>query len=221
MADMHRTARVVGLLFILASATSVASFFFFESVYDDDYLTTVSTNEHGILVAVLLMFVATASIIGIPIAIYPVMKRYDESWALGYLGARVFEGLFFIFNIVTLLSILSLSREFVAAATPNLAYFETTGALLLAQFEWNSLLLDIPFAVSAVILNYLLLRSGVVPRWLSIWGLAGGILWMPGALIMMFDLMDATFLAVPIGIQEMALAVWLIVKGFNPPADTQ
>jgi hypothetical protein len=165
------------------------------------------------------MLTATASIVGIPVAIYPVLKKYDESWALGYLGARIFEGLFFIANIITLLSILSLSREYVAAATPNVAYFETTGALLLAQFEWNSLLLDVPFALSAIILNYLLLRSGVVPRWLSIWGLIGGILWVPGALIMMFDLMDATFLAAPIGIQEMALAVWLIVKGFNAPAD--
>ena len=219
MTDLNKKAKIVGLLFILASATSVVSFFFFESIYDSDYLAVVSANEYGILVGVLLMFAAAASVVGIPIAIYPVLKRYNESLALGYFGARIFEGVFFVANIITLLSILSLSREYVAAATPNMAYFETSGALLLAQFEWNSVLLDIPFALSAIILNYLLYRYRIVPSWLSIFGLVGGMVWLPGALIGLFDLMDASVLAAPIGIQEMALAVWLIVKGFNTPPD--
>lgn len=205
----------MGVLFIIASVTSVASFFFFESIYDPDYLTVVSANEHQMLIGVFIMLIATASIVGIPIALFSVLKKHDESLALGYVGARLFEGFFFAVNIITLLSILSLSHEFVNAAAPNVAYFQTTGNLLLAEFEWNSILLDIPFAVSALIFNYLLYKSKLVPRWLSAWGLIGGAVWLPGALIGMFSLMDVTFLAAPIGLQEMALAAWLIVKGFN------
>ncbi|MHA2408184.1 MAG: DUF4386 domain-containing protein, partial [Candidatus Ranarchaeia archaeon] len=118
-------------------------------------------------------------------------------------------------NIITLLSILSLSHEFVNAVAPNAAYFQTSGSLLLAEFEWNSILLDFPFALSALIVNYLFYKSKIIPRWLSGWGFIGGILFLPGILLGMFNLTDPTLLFAPLGLQEMALAVWLIVKGFN------
>ena len=50
---------------------------------------------------------------------------------------------------------------------------------------------------------------------LAIWGFIGGVLFLPGILLGMFDLTDPTLLFAPLGLQEMALAVWLIVKGFN------
>ena len=218
MDSNRKTAISVGVLFIIALVTSVTSFFFFESIYDSNYLTVVSANENHVLIGTLFMLTATASIVGIPIAIYPILKKHNESLALGYVGARIFEGLFFAFNIIILLSILSLSHEFVNAVAPNASYFQTSGALLLAEFDWNSILLDFPFALSALILNCLLYKSKLIPRWLSGWGFIGGALWLPGVLLSMFGLMDATFLAAPLGLQEMALAVWLIVKGFNSSA---
>jgi hypothetical protein len=108
-----------------------------------------------------------------------------------------------------------LSHEFVNAVAPNAAYFQTSGSLLLAEFEWNSILLDFPFALSALIVNYLFYKSKIIPRWLSGWGFIGGILFLPGILLGMFNLTDPTLLFAPLGLQEMALAVWLIVKGFN------
>ena len=218
MDSTRKTALIAGILFIVASAASIASFFFFDSIYSSDYLTVVSANEAQVLVGVLLMLTSIASIVGIPIALFSILKRHNEKLALGYVGARIFEGFFFALNIITLLSILSLSHEFVTSAAPNVEYFQTTGNLLLAEFEWNSILLDIPFAISAVILNYLLYKSKLVPRWLSVWGLIGGAVWLPGAVIGMFSLVDVTFLAAPIGLQEMALAVWLIAKGFTVSA---
>ena len=119
----RKTALIVGILFIIASVASVASYFFFNSIYDADYLTTVAANESNIIIGVLLMLVATASIVAIPIALYPILKKYNETLALGYTVARIFEGLFFVLNIVTLLSILSLSKEYVSAAQ-NAEYFQ-------------------------------------------------------------------------------------------------
>ena len=211
----RKTALIVGILFIVASATSITSFFFFDSIYSQDYLTVVSANESQVLIGALLMLTSVASIVGIPIALFSALKKCNENLALGYVGARIFEGFFFAVNIIILLSLLSLSQEFVTSAAPNVDYFQTTGNLLLADFEWNSILLDIPFAMSAIILNYLLYKSKLVPRWMSGWGFIGGAVWLPGALIGMFSLVDVTFLAAPIGLQEMALAVWLIARGFN------
>ena len=215
----RKTAAVVGILFIIASVASVASYFFFSSIYNVDYLTTVSANESQMIIAVLLMFVATASIVGIPLVLYPVLKKHNETLALGYIGFRAFEGLFFVFNLVILLSILSLSHEYVNSASASTSYFQTSGSLLMAEFEWNSLLLDITFTLSAILLNYVLYKSQLIPKWLAAWGFIGGALWLPGAVFALFGQGDFLFLAVPIAIQEMVFAAWLIKKGFNvPPA---
>jgi hypothetical protein len=218
MDSARKTAIIVGVLFIIATVATLASFFFFEFIYDSDYLTVVSANENQLLIGVLLMFTAIAAIVGIPIAMFPVLKKYNESLALGYIGARIFEGLFFAVNIITLLSILSLSHEFVNAAAPDVTYFQTSGSLLLAEFDWNSILLDFPFALSALIINYLFYKSKLIPRLISGWGFIGGVLFLPGILLGMFDLTDPTLLFAPLGLQEMALAAWLIVKGFNSSA---
>ena len=74
------------------------------------------------------------------------------------------------------------------------------------------------FSVSALVLNWLLYRSRVVPTWISIWGFVGGLLLLASAIIEMFGQAlggwQAIFTA-PIGINEMVLAVWLIIKGFD------
>jgi hypothetical protein len=214
----RKIAIIVGVLFIIATVATLVSYLFFNYIYEPDYLTVVATNENQVLIGVLFMLTATASIVGIPVALFSILKKYNERLALGYVGARIFEGLFFTINIITLLSILSLSHEFVNAAAPNISYFETSGSLLLAKFEWTSILLDFPFALSALIVNYLFYKSKVIPRWLSGWGIIGGILFLPGILLGMFNLNDPTLLFGLLGLQEMGLAAWLIIKGFNTSA---
>lgn len=220
MNSTRKTAVIVGTLFIIATVSSLSSSIFFGSVYDPNYLTAVSANENQVLIAALIMLVAIASIVSIPIMIYPILKKQSESLALGYVGARIFEGFFFAGTIIAIMSILSLSREFVSATTPVVSYFETSGSLLLAELNWSSILLDFPFVLSALILNYVLYKSKLIPRWLSGWGFIGGLIYFPGILIGMFGLTDPTILFAPLGLQEMGLAAWLIGKGFNSSAIT-
>ncbi|HLN88740.1 MAG TPA: DUF4386 domain-containing protein [Candidatus Binatia bacterium] len=220
MNSTRKTAIIVGALFIIATVSTLVSSVFFGSIHDPNYLTAVSANENQVLIAVLIMLVAIASIVSIPIMLYPILKKQSQSLALGYVGARIFEGFFFAGTIITLLSILSLSREFVSATTPVVSYFETSGSLLLSELNWSSILLDFPFVLSALILNYVLYKSKLIPRWLSGWGFIGAVIYVPGILLGMFSLTDPTILFAPLGLQEMALAAWLIGKGFNSSAIT-
>ncbi|HTP02799.1 MAG TPA: DUF4386 family protein, partial [Anaerolineales bacterium] len=63
-----------------------------------------------------------------------------------------------------------------------------------------------------------------IPRWLSIWGLVALIMLLSAVLINFFDgepysvSGPLTFLALPIALQELVLAVWLIARGFNQAA---
>ena len=125
MNSNRKTAIVVGILFIIATAAPIASAFFTGSIYETDYLTGVSANETQVLIGVFLLLIMTAAIVSIPIMMFPILRKYNEGLALGYVGARIFEGFFSAVNIISLLSILSLSREFVNATAPVTSYFQT------------------------------------------------------------------------------------------------
>ncbi len=224
MDSNRKTAIIVGVLFIIATVSSILSVVLGANIHDPDYLINFSENKTQVMIGVLLMLTAAASIAGIPIVMFPILKKHNESLALGYVGARIFEGFFFVVFAIILLSILSLSQEFVNAVDPVASYFQTSGALLLAVFDWTSILLDFPFPLGALMLNYLLYTSKLIPRWLSIWGLIGAPLMMTVGLVGMFGdtslSESAVYLAAPIALQEMVFAGWLIVKGFNSSAIT-
>ena len=220
MKSFRKTAIIVGILFIIATVTPIISVLFIGSIYEDDYLTAVSANEYQVLFGAILWLAMTAAIVSIPILMFPILKKQNESLALGYIGARIFEGFFSAANIIGLLSLLSLSREFVHAASPVTVYYQTSGALILSAIDWVSILLDFPFTLSVLVLNYLLYMSRLVPRWLSILGLIGGALWLATTPFRMFGLFTSSLeiFAVVIFAQEMIFAGWLIVKGFNSSA---
>ena len=219
--DSHRkTAIIVGVLFLIATLVLVVGGVFSLCIYEQDYLTLVSVNQNQVIAGALLEIISAAAIVGIPIAMFPLLKKHSEGLALGYVGTRIFEGLTIFINTIVLLAILSLSQEFVTASAPNVAVFQTLGALLLSVREWGSVLVDFSFPLGAVIFNYLLYKTKLTPRWLSLLGLIGGVLWFVTAPLRLFGFSPSSieFLAAPIAVQEMILAVWLIVKGFNQSA---
>ena len=218
MDSTRKTARIVGVLFIIVMVSTFFSGDFLGSINDPDYLAVVSANENQVLLGVLFMLILVASVVAIPIMMFPIFKKHSESLALGYVGARIFEGIadVVIYGISPLL-LLTLSQEFVNAGAPVASYFQTSGALLLAVNEWTSVLENFPYGLGALIFNYLLYKSKLIPRWLSGWGLIGATLMLATGLLRMFD-PSLLYLALPIIVQEMVLAVWLIVKGFNSSA---
>jgi hypothetical protein len=217
MDAQRKTAIIVGVLFLIATIILIVGGIFSLSIYEPDYLTAVSENENQVILGALLEIVAAAAVVGIPIAMFPILKKYNEGLALGYVGTRIFEGLTIFLNTIILLSILALSKQFVNTVTPDASFFQTSGTLLLSIRETLSILVDFPFPLGAVIFNYLLYKTKITPRWIATLGLIGGILWLATAPLRIFGYNPEPmeFLALPIAAQEMILAVLLIVKGFN------
>jgi hypothetical protein len=110
---------IVGVLFITALVSVWLSGVFLGSLDDPDYLTAVSENENKVLIGVLFQLILTASVIAIPIVMFPVLKEYSESLALGYVVARSLEGIADAVMAISYLLLLTLSRELVKAGTPT------------------------------------------------------------------------------------------------------
>ena len=83
MDSNRKTAIIVGVLFITVLVSSMLSGVFSGSIDDPDYLTAVSANENQVLIGVLFQLTLTASVVGIPIMMFPILKKHDESLALG------------------------------------------------------------------------------------------------------------------------------------------
>ena len=152
------------------------------------------------------------------------MKKYNGALALGAVGFRVVENVFVLIGTLSLLSLLTLSQEFIAAGAPGASSFQTLGTLLLAVRDWQlHVISGLAFSLGALMYYAILYKSKLIPRWLSGWGVLGAVLSLAATVLASFTHdfgMESvnTYLNVPIGLQEMVFAVWLIVKGFNPSA---
>ena len=224
----HRAAaRVVGALFITATGSIILSVVLLEPVVDArDFLTQASVSEARVAAGVLLELVNNIAVVGIAVVIYPVLKPFSERLALGYVAARSIESVLFTIGTGHLLTLLLLSHEFVAAGAPPVSHFHTLGGILLAGHDlggaYNAALAFTAFSLGTLMLNYVLYRARLVPRWISTFGLlaAASILAARVMLISGLELSSATvtMLDAPIFLQEMVVAVWLIVRGFDASA---
>ena len=220
MNSNRKTAIVVGVFYIAATVAGILSELFLPNLDTPDYLNNLSANENQVIIGVLLVFTMAVLIAGIAILMYPILKKQNETLALGYLVARIVESVIFTIGVISLLTLLTLSQEFVVAGVPDTSYFQTSGTLLLAEGEWGGGVFSaIVFGLSALMLNYILYRSKLIPRWLSGWGLIGATLYLASGFLPLFGHGSRStiyiLMEVPLGLQEMAFAVWLIVKGFN------
>jgi hypothetical protein len=211
------TSRIVGVLFIVASATAIAGGALLLPIDEPDFLTEVAARETQIVTGVVLELMLVAAVVAIAVLMYPILRRQDEAGALGYVGARTLEGGLLLAAAVSGLIVLSLSQEYVASGLEGV---QALGDAILAVREWTYLLGSmVALGVGALILNGLLLRSRLVPAWMSVWGLAGGGLILVRGLVEAYGVevsgVAQGLLAAPIALQEMVLAVWLIVRGFD------
>ncbi len=218
-----KNARIAGILFIIATAVPILSFLFTGSLNAPDYLVSISVNVNQVIIGALLLLIMGLAVAGIAIWLYPVLKKQNESLALGSVSFRLIESVFHILYVVGLLSLVTLSQEFVKAGAPDASYFQSLGTLILAARDWAGVLGSFAFILGAMMYYYLFYQSKLIPRWLSVWGLIGVPFWIAAALLHLFGLVEPfsttlILLDLPIAINEMVLAVWLIVKGFNSSA---
>jgi len=224
--DMYKgSARAAGILFIIGTlAGFISAGLLAETLAAPDYLARMAVNDKLILAGGFFMLVMGFACAGITIAMYPVLRKYSESLALGAVAFRLMEGIGMIVSVIGLVSLLAVSQGYVKAGPADAAYLQALGTTIFAGYNW---MVNVGFVfawcTAALLYYYIFLRTRLVPLGLTVWGFIGIALSLTFCMLAMFNLVGADsplqfLLSVPIMIQEMALAVWLIVKGFDPAA---
>jgi len=221
MNSNRKTAIIVGVLFIIGTVAGVLINAYSGSTLDDpDYLITFSANENQIIIGMLLMLIMGFALAMVPVMLFPILKKQNEALALGSVVFRgALEAVLYIAIVTCWLLLFTLSQEYVKAGAPDASYFQTLGALFRGAAHWIEQILDIVFPLGALMIYYLFYQSRLIPRWLSVWGLIGAILYLaPPMLVLFGSELELGILEGPLAVQEMVFALWLIIKGFNPSA---
>jgi len=222
MNNFRKLAISAGILFIIYTSLDVLSFLFLGPVNSTNYLVSVSENASLVGAGAFLLIIGGVCASGIAISLYPALKKSDPVLALGAVGFRISERVLRFVSVCILLSIISLSQLYVKAGAPESSYFQILGELLLAARGWVSHVgALLAFSIGCTLYYIAFYRTNLIPRWISIWGLVFGISGMISCALVGIGLIapmgtEQVLMIIPMLPQEIVLAVWLIVKGFNP-----
>jgi hypothetical protein len=223
MNSSRKTAMIVGVLYIIGTVAGILSVVLTRPILDSpDYLAAVSVNENQIIVGALFVLAMGFALAMVPVMMFPIFKKHNEPLALGYVVFRgALETATYIAMASTWLLLTVVSQEYVRAGAPAASYFQTLGTSLLGGHDSINTILIIVFGLGALMLYYLFYQSKLIPRWISGWGFFAIVLHLATSPLIMFRLLSplsaiTIVINLPIGVQEMVMAVWLIVKGFNP-----
>jgi hypothetical protein len=222
MDSMRKTALVAGVLYLITFISSIPAVFLLDPVLSNpNYIVGAGADTQVIGGAFLDLVNAIASI-GTAVALFSVVRRQNEGFALGFVTARMFEAAVIVVGVVSILAVVTLRQA--GATGADAASLVTTARALVAIRDWTFLLGPslIP-GVNALLLGYLMYRSRLVPRLIPTLGLIGGPLLISSAVGTMFGVNDAVSVwsgvaLLPIFLWELFLGLWMTFKGFQRSA---
>jgi Domain of unknown function (DUF4386) len=221
MNSTRKIAVTTGVLFIVATVAALVAAALVPGLHGTDYLTKVSANSNLVSAGALFYLIAAFTSAGIAISLYPVLKKWNAGLALGSVVFRAMEAAMYMAAVVSLLSLLSLSQQFAHTGVADRASLQAIGDSSRSARDNATLAAVFAFSLGAFSYYYVFFQSRLIPRWLSGFGIAAAILMFTACLLALFSnspVTGYTLLIIPIAVQEMVLAVWLIVKGFTPSA---
>jgi hypothetical protein len=227
MNSNRKAAKIVGVLFILAAVTAVIGLNLYDPILNGpDYLLKGSEHANQVILGALMELMLVVSAVGTATTMFPLLRKYNETIALWHVCFRFLEAVIITVGVISVLSLLTLSREFVAVGVPDPSSFHSSGIILKAIHDWTFMLGPLfMLGINTLMYSYIFYKTKLVPRFISILGMTGATCVFVCSLFVMFGVFPqisfwGAVLAVPVAANEMILAVWLILKGFNENAIT-
>lgn len=217
----QRTARIMGAWFLGTFVFSIPAYFFYDPILNQANYVVGSGDDTRISVGALLEILLAISGIATAVVIFPIVKRVNESVALGYIASRTVESILILVGVLSLMSVVAL-RQDLAEANSSGALVDV-GRSLLAVHDQTALL-GPQFCAglgNGILLGYLMWRSRLLPRPMVMIGLVGGPLALLAGVGVLLGAWDRSSglpvaLTAPEAIWEFSLSVWLLARGFRP-----
>jgi hypothetical protein len=186
-----------------------------------EFLSRAAENSNQVIVGAVFQFIMALAYLGFALFLYPILKKMDQGLALGFLSFRIIASTLIITGTIILLSILAVSQEYVRILPQESSNFEALGFLLKSVRDLiNHVFMILVLCTGNMLFYILMIKSKLIPLWLSIWGAVGALLSVLASLLVLFGSIDIItsgyiILNIPSALLELVLALWLIIKGFD------
>jgi hypothetical protein len=218
----RRIAFTVGVLFILTFITSIAAVFFYGPVLTDPHYVTSAGSDTRVFIGAFLELLLIITNMGCAVVLFPLLKKQNETFALGYVVARLIECTFILIGILSVLAVVTLRQH---ADTADAGSLVVVGKSLIAVKNWTFLLGPgfMDGIGTGFMLGWLMYRSGLVSPRVALLGLIGGPLLAASGVAVLLGVIPVQsnpqhIATAPEFLWEAFLGVWLTVKGFRPVA---
>src|SRR3954454_6465611 len=190
MEALRKPGRIAGLWFIGTFVFSIPAVLLYDPVLNDaNYIFGGGLDSRISLGALFEIFVAICNI-ATAVVFFPVLKRVNESVALGYVASRTVESAMIVAGLISLMSVVTLRDDVGRNADP--ASLNIAGHALVAFHDWT-FLLGPQFCSglgNGLLLGYLMYKSDLVPRRMAMLGLIGGPLAFIGGVLVLFGVIE-------------------------------
>lgn len=216
----RNTARIVGALFLIPIGFINNMVLLGPYTFAKDYLMSVATHSSQVTLAMILGIIDGIISITIASLLLPIFRKYSETLAFAFLSFSIVNFVTIVIDNVSIQSLLTLSKEYVKSGTADANHIQTLGVVAYATRLWTHWMTILIPCLSSSVFFYLLFKSRLLPRFISILGLISTALMALAILLMIFDKGSYMWLMVPFGLNGLLLTFWLLLKGFNPSDNT-
>jgi hypothetical protein len=218
--DSYRTtARVIGVVYLAGMVVGIGGNVLIQSILTaPNPLSSIAASSTLLGLGVVFWLTAVVGDAAHGVLMFPILKRHSEPMALGYLSGRIMDATFIAVMALLILVQIPLGAAYMATGTADTSALQTLTAVLhqaeLYAYEFGM----ITVGISGLILCTVFFRTWLVPRSLAVWGLVGYAIFLGGSVLQVLGLDLHTTQAIPGGLWEGFIGVWLIAKGFSPAA---
>ncbi len=211
MTASRKTSLTAGILYLL-TFISIPTLSLYHEIHQPNFILSSAPSSDVVLGGILELVMALACI-GTALVFYPVLKKQNETLALGFVAARILEATLIFAGVACLLTVLNLRSLGAEAQVMSRGFVMLYDRLFLISQSF------IP-AVNGLLLGTLLYQTRLVPRLLPIIGIIGAFTLVAGDVAVLFGLYDQrapeiALTAIPIALWEFSLGIYLVVKGFK------
>ncbi|WP_109301257.1 DUF4386 domain-containing protein [Aquimarina sp. AU474] len=216
MYSIKKIGRIIGIVFLIQFVMGVLINLYILGpiVFDPDYLTKIIANSNLIIATTLLRFLLSSINIGVAIMLLSIFQKKNRNIAIGYLSFSIIGFTVGVLDNTIILSLLSLSESFTTASSSDISNFQRLGDLFYEIRFWTHMIDMLVGSLFLSTLYYLFYVSKLIPRILSTLGFLAVVI-MTANIIWAFFGEGLMILYLPIGLTQLCIAIWLIIKGFN------
>ncbi len=213
---MKKSARAAGALFLVSTGSYMLGSGVLDPVlHRPDFLSSLYTDRTNVMLGWFLEWINAMAVLGIAMLLYPILKRHNEAFALGYFGSRLIESVLLLLSAIGPFVLIALSHDYISMGSVQDPAMEGLGKIVLelraVLFQTAMLVLSL----GSLLLCHVLYRARLIPRLLSVIGFIGYTALLANSCLAMLGHTTGFLLYIPGAVFEMAFPLWLLVKGLN------